>query len=349
MVRSSRLRGLAVVDAHAGGDVGRVILDGIDLPPGTVAERAQFLSEHADRLRRLLISSPHGDPSQCLNVVVEPALQGADAGLIITGTMGYPNFSGSNAMCTVAALADSGLLPLDDGEHSLALETPGGVSPLRIAVKNGEIMTVTYDALPGYVSPTGARVDLPGYGTIAYDVAYGGTYYAVVTQEETGLDPAETPATDMAAFFAALLDRVAPTLDLRHPELGPMPAITLGLLVGHTETTAADPSRVHVAVYMHPGVICRGPTGTGTTALIAWLRSGGQITDGQAIRTVSPYGNEFTGTLVGTVPVGEVTGVATQVSGRPRLLSRGEILIDLDDPVVDARGLESLLRPSSRS
>lgn len=100
---------------------------------------------------------------------------------------------------------------------------------------------------------------------------------------------------------------------------------------------------MNVAVYMDPGVICQGPTGTGTTALFAVLHQLGRVGAGATVRAVSPYGNEFTGTLTGTVPVGHTLGVETRISGRPRLLGRGRMIIDLDDPTVNAASIDSLL------
>lgn len=77
---------LDVVDVHAGGDVGRVIVDGVVAPPGdTTAERAHRLRHEADGLRRLLTRYPHGSPSHCVNLLVPPSRTEADAAVVIIG------------------------------------------------------------------------------------------------------------------------------------------------------------------------------------------------------------------------------------------------------------------------
>ena len=94
---------LDTIDAEAGGDVGRVVVGGFEPPPGgSIADRAGRLREQADWLRRAVIRPPAGDPSQSVNLILPPSTADADVGAIVMGTMGYPGFSGSNAMCMIA-------------------------------------------------------------------------------------------------------------------------------------------------------------------------------------------------------------------------------------------------------
>src|SRR5699024_7178531 len=63
--RSDRTRTLELIDTQAGGDVSRIVLDGVKpLPGNTVREQQQYLEAHGDGLRRLLLSEPYGDPAQ---------------------------------------------------------------------------------------------------------------------------------------------------------------------------------------------------------------------------------------------------------------------------------------------
>lgn len=337
---------LELVEAHAGGDVGRVVLGGVgNLPGGTVAERARFLREHADGLRRLMISNPHGDPTQCLNLIVDPADSDAEFGLITMGTMGYPNFSGSNAMCTVAAMAAAKRLPLAGDGRDVTVETPGGVSRLTASAHGGHLRSVAYDALPGFVLGAERRVEVEGWGAVPFSVVYGGTFYAVVSAAEVGLEPDRTPIADLARFLAAFFTAASPSVELRHPEHGAMPPLTLALLAGKVDRPPdpATPPSVAVAVYMHPGVICQSPTGTGTSALLAWLHRRGEIAPTTTVRTISPYGNQFTGTLTGPVSIGDQAGVHTRIAGKPHLLAHSQVVIDFTDPLITDDGLSSIL------
>ncbi|WP_435106538.1 proline racemase family protein [Arhodomonas sp. AD133] len=343
-IATGRRHALRVVSAHAGGDVGRVVLGGIgNLPGRTVAGRARFLQEHADGLRQLLMNPPHGDLSHCANLVVPPAAADADVGLIIMGTMGYPGFSGSNAMCTAAALVETGERPMEEGRRPLALETPDGVSTLSVTYRSGRVESVAYDSLPGFVMAGDGEVVLEAWGTVRYSLAYGGTFYALIDATGIALDPATTQVAVLKRFFEAFFTATAPGLKVRHPEHGPVQRVTLALLVGTTEWESVDTLGVPVAAYMDPGVICRSPTGTGTTALLAWLAARGAIASSMSVRTRSPFGSEFLGTLTGFTTVADRAAVRTQISGRPHLLSDARVIVDLDDPLIADNGLSRIL------
>lgn len=341
---------LDIIDAEAGGDVGRVMLGGVEnLADGSVADRARFLRHHADGLRRLLIRKPHGDPSQCINLVMPSSDPDADAGLIIMGTMGYPDFSGSNAMCTIAALSKAEPQECGDGERIFVLETPGGITRLQASYHGGELEAVAYDALPGFVAVGERLVDVEGWGTVRYSLVYGGTFYAIVSGADIGFDPQRTPIPELTEFFRAFLP-VAARHELHDPVHGAMPPLSLALLAGSVERGVSDELSASVAVYMEPDVICQGPTGTGTTALLAWLQHRGETEYGTTIRTVSPFGNAFTGTLTDAVPVGERMGVRTRITGRPRLLARRQLFIPSDDPLITDGEVQNILsREDDRS
>lgn len=334
---------LDAIDAEAGGDVGRVILGGVEnLSGGSVADRAHFLRHHADGLRRFLIRKPYGDPSQCINLVVPSSHPDADTGLIIMGTMGYPDFSGSNAMCTIAALSKAEPQVFGDEERIFVLETPGGITRLHAIYHAGELEAVAYDALPGFVVVGEELADVEGWGTVRYSLVYGGTFYAIVSGAGVGLDPLRTPIPDLTEFFRAFLP-VAARQELHHPVHGTMTPLSLALLAGSVERDESDGLSASVAVYMDPGVICQGPTGTGTTALLAWLQHRGEIEYGTTIRTISPFGNTFTGTLNDAVPVGERMGVTSRISGKPRLLVHSRLIIPLNDSLITGGKVPSIL------
>ncbi|UUP17821.1 proline racemase family protein [Nitratireductor thuwali] len=316
---------LDVMDVEAGGDVGRVVLGGLaDLPGHTVADKARILRDRADGLRQILIEEPLGDPSVCINLIVPPAAQDGTAGLIVMGTMGYPDFSGSNAMCAVAALIEEKRIEMPEGGGGILLETPGGLAWMR--VERGASLAIEYEALPAFVVSTGEVVEVPGYGAVHFDLVYGGVLYAVIAADEVGVDPARTPPAELARFFTTFLPRA--TDQVAHPlHHVTRPRLSLGLLAGPIEHDN-DGSRAHVAVYMHPGVICHGPTGTGTSALIARMHSRGETAPDTRLRTVSPSGNSFSGTLIGSTRVGSRPAVRTRVLGMPQVIGRRRLRVE---------------------
>src|SRR4029078_269385 len=102
MLSGVRLSGMiTAVDAHAGGEPGRVIIGGVhDVPGATMLEKRNHLGAHGDQLRRLLPREPRGYPALCANLILPPTDPKADAGFVIMEQAEYRAMSGSNTICT---------------------------------------------------------------------------------------------------------------------------------------------------------------------------------------------------------------------------------------------------------
>jgi proline racemase len=110
-VRFSRM--ITAIDAHAGGEPGRVITGGIGPIPGeTVFEQMLHLRDHQDDIRKLMLREPRGYPGLCCNLLVPATDPDADMGFIIMEQMEYAAMSGSNTICVTTVLLETGILPM---------------------------------------------------------------------------------------------------------------------------------------------------------------------------------------------------------------------------------------------
>ncbi|QPZ37020.1 proline racemase family protein [Paramicrobacterium chengjingii] len=329
--KEDRMINLEIVDAEAGGDIGRVIVAGFETPPGeSIAERAEYMRENADWLRRTLIQPPIGELSQSINLVLPPSNEEADIGVITMGTMGYPGFSGSNAMCTIAVLASEGLIDMSADEVNIRLETPVGITALTVCVEDGSVKSVQYAAPVAYAEPEERTATLPTWGAVTYTLAYSGVSYVVVDATTVDLHPTADSAEAIRRLFGELFAEIDSTTILDHPSLGAMPKLTLGLLADGSETQhyATAGQSTPLAVYMAGGVICSGPTGTGTSALLAWLANRKLIWPNSQICAISPGGHTFIGDYTRDTTVGPRSAIHTTITGSPRVLKRDTITIE---------------------
>jgi len=278
-------------------------------------------------LRRLLLAPPYGDPTMSVNLVLPPESAAGEAGFLVMEAMGYPAFSGSNAICTATALLESGRLPMPAGERRLVLDCPAGPVTLTAVCHNGRVAAVTYDAGLSFVAARALPFDLPGQGRLLCDLVWSGVFYALVRLESL-------EGVDLATLGAAVVAAAPPDLPLRHPELGPMGPLSFVHFAGPLEKLAAGRFRSRTASYVHPGVVCASPTGTGTSARLACHGLVGDMEPGDVLETVSPSGACFTGRLVARAD----GGVRSAITGRAQPIGRGDILIDHDDPLVRAAG-----------
>ncbi len=272
-------RTLELLDTHYGGDVSRVVLSGAaDVPGDTVLAKRDWLATRGDGLRQLLLYPPYGEPRMCANLIVEPSLPDAQAGYIIMEAMGYPHFSGSNSICVVTALLESGRIPMEEpGEQRVLLEAPVGLVEATAEHDGEHVSSVTVNCDPAYVVERNRTVELPEFGRVTFDLVWSGCYYAVVDAESLGLALSAIEAPALAGFAHELCLVATPQLNLRHPEFGDTGNLSFVAFAGPIEEDDEGALHSPSATYVHPGVICSCPTGTGTAARLAVLAEDGRV------------------------------------------------------------------------
>src|SRR5262245_57871187 len=130
---------IRAVEVHAGGEPGRVIVGGVhDVPGATMLEKRNHLWREGDSLRRLMLREPRGYPALCANVVLPPTSPEADAGYVIMEQAEYPAMSGSNTICVVTVLLETGMLPMTEPVTELVLEAPAGLIRVRATCEDGK-------------------------------------------------------------------------------------------------------------------------------------------------------------------------------------------------------------------
>ncbi|MFC7403820.1 proline racemase family protein [Georgenia alba] len=343
---SDRERTLELIDTQSGGDVSRIVTSGVEpLPGATVLDKARYLQREGDGLRRLLLSEPYGDPAMSVDLIVEPSHPEAQAGYIIMEAMGYPLYSGSNTICTATALLQSGVIPMREGLQQVVLESPAGLAHITAQVTDGRVRLVTTQGEPAYVADEGLRVEVPHYGEVRFDLVWSGAYYAMIDAARHGFRVTSTEQIALTAFGDAFVRAARPELRQDHPELGDVGPLPFAHFMG--PVTRMGPGRYTSpsATYVHPGVLCRSPTGTGTSARLALMARRGQIREGDSLETVSPRGSRFVGTVLATTRVGDYPALHSTITGSARLMAHSRVTVDLDDPLVEATDLEHVLSP----
>ncbi|RWX58434.1 hypothetical protein EN780_36745, partial [Mesorhizobium sp. M4B.F.Ca.ET.089.01.1.1] len=124
-MRLSRM--INVVGAHAEGEPNDVITGGvIDVPGKTMFEKARWLETKGDDLRAFLLHEPRGKVTLCTNLVLPSSHPDAQMGYVIIEPTSYPPMSGTNTICTVTVLLETGIIPMQEPVTNLTLEAPAG-------------------------------------------------------------------------------------------------------------------------------------------------------------------------------------------------------------------------------
>lgn len=335
---------LQLMDTHAGGDVSRIVTGGIiKLPGATVRAQMEYLRDEADGLRRLLLHEPHGIPEMSVDLLVEPCDPEAVAGYIIMEVMGYPIYSGSNTICTATAVLETGIVAKQEGWQSFALEAPAGLVHIDALVRDNVVEAITCEGLPSYIDTYRETIHVPSIGNVTYTVAYSGGFYALVDAKSLGFSLTLSEERSLAECAYHITEAIQAERGFSHYTLGDVGPLPFLHFMGPVEQLSDHSYRSRSATYVHPGVICRSTTGTGTSARLALMHYEGIMGTGDRLETVSLRETGFIGEVTGIRQEGPHQVVDNTITGKSYVLNRTDIIVHCEDPLIDCGGLTHIL------
>jgi proline racemase len=333
---------LQAVDAHAGGEPGRVIVGGIlDVPGASMLDKMTWLREHRDDVRLRMLREPRGFPAANCNIILPPTLPDADAGYVIMEQVEYPGMSGTNTMCVVTVLLETGMLPIREPVTEITLEAPAGLIRVRADCADGKVTAVTFRNVPAFATHLDAVIEVPQVGSVTVDVAYGGMFYVIAPAERFGLRLTPDEGRDIVRITEMIKAAANEQLSVIHPEEPAFAGITIGQLSGPAHDPANDMRNVVTVStgtldWDRPatwtGAIDRSPCGTGTCARMAILHARGELRLGQDFRHEGILGTVFTGRLLEEARVGDRRAVVPQLTGSAWITGLASYVLDPTDP-----------------
>ena len=328
---------LNVVDCHAEGESGKVVVGGVvDVPGETMFDKRVYLEQHLDQLRELLLFEPRGAVWHNANIVLPSNNPAASLGYVILESTEYPAMSGSNTICVATVLLETGMLPMVEPVTELVLESPAGLIRVHCECHDGKVVRAKLYNQPAFVYHLQQKIDVPGVGPLVVDVAYGGMTYVLVTAADVGfeLDPDE--ARSLCEIGQRIKSAAAQQLTVEHPVNPDIPGITqtafTGPLLRETNEQGNEIIRSRNAVIVSPGRVDRSPCGTGTSARLAVLHARGDIATGQLFRHESLIGSAFDARVEETTTVGSYPAIVPSVCGRAWITSFNQLVLDASDP-----------------
>ena len=333
---------IQAVDLHAGGEHGRVIVGGVlDVPGETMFKKMQHLERHGDSLRKCMLREPRGYPAANCNLILPPTRAEADAGFVIMEQVEYPGMSGTNTICVVTALIETGMVPCEEPVTRLVLESPAGLINIEAEVRDGKVISVAFENVPAFVFHLDAPVEVPTLGTVNVDVAYGGMIYVITDAQALGLELTPGRAGELARVGEMIKSAAREQLPAVHPDNPDINGITIGVLSGppsHPDATMKNAAIVSTGVldWQRPetwrAALDRSPCGTGTSAKMATLHARGLLGLNEDFRHEGILGTVFTGRLVREARVGPYSAVVPKISGQAWITGFAQYVIDPTDP-----------------
>ncbi|MEK9621875.1 MAG: proline racemase family protein [Alphaproteobacteria bacterium] len=328
-MRSSRL--IHIVNCHAEGEVGDVIVGGVAPPPGdSVGEQAEFIARD-DGLRQFVLNEPRGGVFRHINLLVPPKNPQADMGFIIMEPADTPPMSGSNSICVATVLLETGIIAMQEPVTRLTLEAPGGLVRVEARCQDGKVLSIQVHNIPSFADKLAVPLEVEGLGTLTVDTAFGGDSFVIVDAPALGFEVTPDEALDLARTGVKITRAANEQLGFQHPaDLGwdhisfcqfAMPVEKIdGVLTGRN------------AVAIRPGKIDRSPTGTGCSARLAVMHARGEIGLGETFHGVSIIGSVFRCAVEETVSLGAKQAIIPSIQGRAYITGNQQVMLDPDDP-----------------
>jgi proline racemase len=317
------------VDAHAEGEPSRIVVGGVlDVEGETMLDKMRAL-EADDRLRRILLFEPRGSAPLSADLVLAPTDPEADAGFIIMESSSYEGMSGTNTLNTAAVLLETGLVEMTEPVTRMTLEAPAGLVRVTADCADGRVERLEFENVPSFCTALDAPVEVPGLGTLAVDVAYGGAFCAFVDAAALGFAIVPGEARELGELGERIRPHVNAQLDIAHPL---EPALGhLSFVVFVAPPRAGGDAR-HATI-VSPGRLDRSPTGTATSARIAVLSARGAM--GERYIAESVIDTRFAGRVVRRATVGALDAVVPAISGRAWITGFHQLIVDPTDPLRD--------------
>ncbi|MGH9585648.1 MAG: 4-hydroxyproline epimerase [Acidobacteriaceae bacterium] len=306
---------IQVVDSHTAGEPTRVVISGgPDLGEGTLAERLQVFSSQNDEFRSAVVNEPRGSDVMVGALLCEPQEKDCVTGVIYFNNVGYLGMCGHGTIGVVTTLAYLGRIGC--GQHRI--ETPVGVVSATLH-PDGK---VTIENVPSYRYQKAVKVNVPGFGSVSGDIAWGGNWFFLADNPPV---PVSMHHIDALTEFCWATRQAIEAAGITGAGGGEIDHIELSASISDPEVDSRN-------FVLCPGkAYDRSPCGTGTSAKLACLAADGKLAPGEVWRQQGILGTIFEGSY--QHQNGHQNGrVVPSITGSAFVTGEATLIINPNDP-----------------
>jgi proline racemase len=284
---------VTVVDAHTEGQPMRIVTSGFPTIRGrTIREKYGYVEKNLEDLRRMILYEPRGHRTMCGAFLVEPTVPEADVGVIFIEPIGLVPMCGHGSIAIAKVLVETKGVKVTEPVTQVKLDTIGGLVELSVRVKDGEVGEITLRNVKSFSYLRDVKIQTERFGDVKVDLAYGGTFYAIVLAKDVGLEIVPKEAGKIVEYGEILRKSIQKQVKIMHPKGSSLAKVLQILFTAPPTHTKAHMKNV---VIVPPAGIDRSPCGTGTSARMADLFAKGNLHVGEEFVHESITGTLFRG------------------------------------------------------
>ncbi len=318
------------IDSHTMGEATRIIYEGFpDLPGKTMMEKKKYLEEHYDHYRKALMLEPRGHRDMFGALLTKPVHPEADIGIVFMDSGGYLNMCGHGSIGAASMAVETGLVKITEPYTEVVLDTPSGIIRTKVSVINGKAVEVSMQNVPSFLYKEELHIDISGYGRISCDIAFGGSFFALVDADKIGLELTMDNMNKITELGMELRNKINNEVIIQHPYLD-ITTVDLVEFYAHADHPKAD---LKNCVIFGDAQADRSPCGTGTSAKLAALYAKGKLKLREIFVYESITGALFKGEVVQEVEINGKKAIIPQITGSAYITGMNEWILDEDDPL----------------
>ena len=329
---------VATIDAHTAGEPLRIYFDGFPEPAGhSVLERRRDAAKRLEFYRTATMGEPRGHADMYGCLIVPPERPDSDFGVLFLHNEGYSSMCGHGIIAIATVAVQVGWITSDEPDVAINIDAPTGLIKAAVHRANNNVVgknaiSVSFKNAPSFVEALDQQVVVDGLGTVHYDLAFGGAYYAFVDADEIGIRMQPDNQARLVDYGRRIKHAVSKSFEINHPQHEDLSFLYGTIFTGKP----LDPNyhSRHVCVFAD-GEVDRSPTGTGVSARAAILTARNELQPNKRITIESILGTCFDVEVIGDSFCGHQSAVIPRVRGNAFITGRHDFIFDPLDNLIN--------------
>jgi proline racemase len=336
------------LECHTGGEPLRIITSGFpELKGDTILAMRRDCQQNHDDLRRALMFEPRGHADMYGAIITQAERTDSHFGAIFIHNEGYSTMCGHAVIALAKCAVESGMIAQTGEVTNVVIDVPCGQIRAQAFAENfpqeNTITKVNFDSVPAFVFAEQQSVEVAGLGTVNFDIAFGGAFYAYVQASSLGLILTPDQHEKIIDYGKKIKAAVIKEISVKHPFEADLSFLYGVIFVEENERENAKNSSVNNDIHSRnvcvfaDGELDRSPTGSGVSGRIALHVAKSEIPLQQSIIIESILGSQFNVQAIKSRHYGSdeqnYNAVIAQVTGDAFICGKAQWLINQNDPL----------------
>jgi trans-L-3-hydroxyproline dehydratase len=332
------------IECHTGGEPLRIITSGFpELKGDTILAKRRDCQKNHDDLRRALMFEPRGHADMYGAIITQSERGDSHFGAIFIHNEGYSTMCGHAIIALAKCAVESGVVTQTGEVTDVVIDVPCGQILAKAFAENfpnnATVTKVSFDSVPSFVFAEKQNIEVNGLGTVNFDIAFGGAFYAYVKASSLGLTLTPEHQGKLIEYGKEIKDAIIQKISVKHPFEADLSFLYGVIFVQEYPSDNFEKNTVHsrnVCIFAD-GELDRSPTGSGVSGRIALHVAKSEVPLKQNIVIESILGSQFQVEAINNVSYGtseqSYKAVIAQVTGDAFVCGKAQWLIHKNDPL----------------